>query len=213
MKRFAQFLVGFLAVLSFATAGAADLVEGQALRAAEGAAAGRNRQEDRGHRILFLRLPALQRSRAVPGQLVQDAACRRAVPARAGDVPGALEGAGQGSITRSTRWARKRGCRPKCSRRSTPMASRSGRTRRFSTGRPARGSIAPRSPSIYTSFGVDSKMKRAMALAQTYNIQSVPTVVVDGKFITSSDRIGGHAEMPAALDALIAKARAERAKS
>jgi thiol:disulfide interchange protein DsbA len=55
-------------------------------------------------------------------------------------------------------------------------------------------------------------MKRAVALAQAYNIQSVPTVVVDGKFITASDRIGGHAEVPAALDFLIAKARAERAK-
>jgi len=60
---------------------------------------------------------------------------------------------------------------------------------------------------------IDSKMKRAIAQAQTYNIQSVPTVVVDGKFITASDRIGGHAEVPAALDFLIAKARAERAKS
>ena len=66
---------------------------------------------------------------------------------------------------------------------------------------------------VYTSFGIDSKMKRATALAQAYNIQSVPTVVVDGKFITASDRIGGHAEVPAALDVLIAKARAERAKS
>ena len=65
----------------------------------------------------------------------------------------------------------------------------------------------------YTSFGVDSKVKRALALAQTYNVQSVPTVVVDGKFITGSERVGGHAMMPAAVDALIAKARAERAKS
>ena len=39
-------------------------------------------------------------------------------------------------------------------------------------------------------------------------------IVVDGKFITGSDRIsGGHAAMPAAIDALVAKARAERPKS
>jgi hypothetical protein len=38
-------------------------------------------------------------------------------------------------------------------------------------------------------------------------------MVVDGKFLTSSDRIGGHAAIPAALDALVAKARAERARS
>jgi thiol-disulfide isomerase/thioredoxin len=36
--------------------------------------------------------------------------------------------------------------RPKYSRRSTPTAKRFGTTRRFSTGRPARDSIAPRSP-------------------------------------------------------------------
>ena len=65
----------------------------------------------------------------------------------------------------------------------------------------------------YNSFGIDSKMKRAMVLAQEYNVQAVPTMVVDGKFITLSDRVGGHAAMPAALDALIAKARAERPKS
>jgi thiol:disulfide interchange protein DsbA len=63
---------------------------------------------------------------------------------------------------------------------------------------------------IYTSFGIDSKLKRALVLAQEYNIQAVPTMIVDGKFMTSSDRIGGHANVPAALDALIAKARAER---
>jgi thiol:disulfide interchange protein DsbA len=67
--------------------------------------------------------------------------------------------------------------------------------------------------SVYASFGIDNKMKRAMAIGQAYDIQSVPTVVVDGKFITASDRVGSHAEMPAALDVLIAKARAERAKS
>jgi thiol:disulfide interchange protein DsbA len=65
----------------------------------------------------------------------------------------------------------------------------------------------------YNSFGVDSKLKRALVLAQEYNVQAVPTLIVDGKFVTSSDRVGGHAGAPAALDALIAKARAERPKT
>jgi thiol:disulfide interchange protein DsbA len=63
---------------------------------------------------------------------------------------------------------------------------------------------------IYGSFGIDSKLKRALVLAQEYNVQAVPTMIVDGKFLTSSDRIGGHGAVPAALDALIAKARTER---
>jgi len=65
---------------------------------------------------------------------------------------------------------------------------------------------------VYTSFAVDGKMKRAMQLAQQYNIQSVPTVIVDGKFVTSSDRVGTHAQLPAAIDELVNKARAERPK-
>jgi protein dithiol oxidoreductase (disulfide-forming) len=65
----------------------------------------------------------------------------------------------------------------------------------------------------YNSFGVDSKLKRAMVVAQEYNVQAVPMIVVDGKFVTMSDRIGGHAAMPAAIDALVAKARSERPKT
>ncbi|HTR58937.1 MAG TPA: thiol:disulfide interchange protein DsbA/DsbL [Casimicrobiaceae bacterium] len=65
---------------------------------------------------------------------------------------------------------------------------------------------------IYNSFAVSSKFNRAKSLAAAYNIQSVPTIVVDGKFITASDRVGTHASLPAAIDALVAKARAERTK-
>jgi protein dithiol oxidoreductase (disulfide-forming) len=63
---------------------------------------------------------------------------------------------------------------------------------------------------VFTSFAIDGKMKRAMQLAQEYQIQAVPTVVVDGKFVTSSDRVGTHANLPAAIDELVAKARSER---
>jgi thiol:disulfide interchange protein DsbA len=63
---------------------------------------------------------------------------------------------------------------------------------------------------VFDSFAIDGKMKRAMQLAQEYRIQSVPTVIVDGKFVTSSDRVGTHANLPAAIDELIVKARAER---
>ncbi len=67
---------------------------------------------------------------------------------------------------------------------------------------------------LYASFGVVGKVNRAKQQAQVFNIQSVPTIIVDGKFVTGSDRLtGGHAAMPAAIDALVAKARAERPKS
>lgn len=66
---------------------------------------------------------------------------------------------------------------------------------------------------VYNSFGVASKFTRAKVLAQTFNIQSVPTMIVDGKFVTASDRVGTHEKLPPVLDALIAKARAERGKT
>ena len=65
---------------------------------------------------------------------------------------------------------------------------------------------------VFTSFAIDGRMKRAMQLAQQYNIQSVPTVIVDGKFVTSSDRVGTHAQLPGAIEELVNKARAERPK-
>ena len=66
---------------------------------------------------------------------------------------------------------------------------------------------------MFGSFAINGKMNRARQLAQAYNVQSVPTVVIDGKFITASDRVGTHAALPAAIDELIAKARAERPKT
>jgi len=65
---------------------------------------------------------------------------------------------------------------------------------------------------MYASFAIAGKINRAKQQAQIYNIQSVPTLIVDGKFVTASDKVGSHAAMPSALNALVAKARAERPK-
>lgn len=66
---------------------------------------------------------------------------------------------------------------------------------------------------MWKSFGVAGKVNRAKQLAGAYQIQSVPTIIVDGKFTTGSERLpNGHAGMPAAIDALVVKARAERPK-
>jgi thiol:disulfide interchange protein DsbA len=64
----------------------------------------------------------------------------------------------------------------------------------------------------YKSFGINGKVGRAKQLAQAYNIQSVPTLIVDGKFMLSSGSAGGHERVPAAIDAAIATARTERPK-
>ena len=67
---------------------------------------------------------------------------------------------------------------------------------------------------LWGSFGVIGKVSRAKQLAGAYNIQSVPTIIVDGKFITGGDKLpNGHASVPIAIDQLVQKARAERPKS
>lgn len=63
---------------------------------------------------------------------------------------------------------------------------------------------------VYGSFAINAKLNRARQQAQRYDIQSVPTVAIDGKFITGSQRVGAQAKVPGAIDELIAKARAER---
>ncbi len=67
---------------------------------------------------------------------------------------------------------------------------------------------------LYGSFAVVGKVNRAKQQAQVYQIQSVPTIIVDGKFTTGPERMpNGHAGVSAAIDALVVKARADRPKS
>jgi len=78
----------------------------------------------------------------------------------------------------------------------------------------AKGMDRKKVEDMYKSFAIAGKMNRAKQLAGAYGIQSVPTIIVDGKFTTGPERLqGGHAAVPGTIDALIAKARAERPKS
>ena len=49
---------------------------------------------------------------------------------------------------------------------------------------------------VYNSFAMSGRINRAKQLAQAYNVQEVPLVVVDGKFVTSPSRAGTHAPRP-----------------
>lgn len=66
---------------------------------------------------------------------------------------------------------------------------------------------------MWGSFAINSKMNRAKTLATNYQVDSVPMLFVDGKFKVQPHLLkGSHKDVPAALDFLIAKARAERKK-
>jgi protein dithiol oxidoreductase (disulfide-forming) len=65
----------------------------------------------------------------------------------------------------------------------------------------------------YEGFSVDSKVKRGETAQKAYAIDSVPILVVDGKYLTSpSMHQAQHNAIPGALNFLIAKARKEKGK-
>jgi protein dithiol oxidoreductase (disulfide-forming) len=66
---------------------------------------------------------------------------------------------------------------------------------------------------MYNSFAINGKINRAKQQAQQYGVQSVPLIIVDGKYMTEVSMIGSHEQMPTAINALIAKAKSERPKS
>ena len=62
----------------------------------------------------------------------------------------------------------------------------------------------------YNSFGMQANLNRAIQVARAYNIDSVPTLIVDGKYMTNANIAGGYDKVPKVLDFLIKKAAAER---
>ncbi|RJG02509.1 thiol:disulfide interchange protein DsbA/DsbL [Noviherbaspirillum sedimenti] len=50
---------------------------------------------------------------------------------------------------------------------------------------------------LYNSFGVDAKVKRAVQLQSAYQIQGVPTLAVDGRYLTAPSIVSeGNGRMP-----------------
>jgi protein dithiol oxidoreductase (disulfide-forming) len=70
---------------------------------------------------------------------------------------------------------------------------------------------------VYNSFGVQSKAKRATQLMQAYQVDGVPMIAIDGRYVTSpsivGERLGNkpepvlHAATLQVMDTLVAKAK------
>lgn len=63
----------------------------------------------------------------------------------------------------------------------------------------------------YRSFGVGVKVKRADALSREVQLPSVPTLVVDGRFLVAIADDGDFKDQLAVVDALVERARRDRA--
>lgn len=62
----------------------------------------------------------------------------------------------------------------------------------------------------FHSFSVDANVKSATQLAAAYGVDSVPTMIVDGKYRTNSTMAGGNDNLLRVLDYLIKKSADER---
>jgi thiol:disulfide interchange protein DsbA len=63
----------------------------------------------------------------------------------------------------------------------------------------------------YNSFGVRSRVQRSIEMTRVYDISSTPTLVVDGKYLTTPAMAGSYDRYFKVLDQVIAMARKERA--
>lgn len=61
-----------------------------------------------------------------------------------------------------------------------------------------------------SSFMVDSRLRRADQLMKTYQLTSVPTLVVGGKYVTNATMAGGMDKMMSVVSFLVEKVRQER---
>jgi len=64
---------------------------------------------------------------------------------------------------------------------------------------------------VEKSFSVMTKLSRAKQLGDAYKIDSVPKMVVNGKFMVSAETAGGQERMIPAVDSAIAIARRDKA--
>ncbi len=63
---------------------------------------------------------------------------------------------------------------------------------------------------IYASDEVKAKVAQAREMVKTYQVHGVPSIVVDGKYLTSANLAGGTKELITVLDDLVRRARSER---
>lgn len=59
----------------------------------------------------------------------------------------------------------------------------------------------------FNSFGVRAKVQRANKLAESYGIEGVPAIGINGKYLTSPEQAGGNVEALKVADELIARER------
>ena len=65
---------------------------------------------------------------------------------------------------------------------------------------------------MWNSAEIKSKVDAAHGMLDTYQVRGVPSLVIDGKYVTSARMAGGIKEMMVVVEQLVERARAERGK-
>lgn len=65
---------------------------------------------------------------------------------------------------------------------------------------------------LYRSPEIAAKVSAAREMTQSYDIKGVPSIVIDGKYVTSARLAGGTRELMQLVDQLVERARKERAR-
>jgi thiol:disulfide interchange protein DsbA len=55
----------------------------------------------------------------------------------------------------------------------------------------------------YNSFGTEARIKKASNLAKKYQIESVPTIIINGKFLTSGSYVSSYDELYSVVNLLV----------
>jgi thiol:disulfide interchange protein DsbA len=63
----------------------------------------------------------------------------------------------------------------------------------------------------YNSFGVQASLNRAVQAGRAYNLDAVPVLIVDGRYLTNATIAGGYDKALEVVSFLVNKAAAERA--
>lgn len=63
---------------------------------------------------------------------------------------------------------------------------------------------------LYASPEVEAKLEESNQMMKTYDVRSVPTFVIDGKYLTTARLAGGTAQWLQVVDLLVRRARSER---
>ena len=61
----------------------------------------------------------------------------------------------------------------------------------------------------YNSFGTEARIKKASNLAKKYQIDSVPTIIINGRFLTSGSYVSSYDELYSVVNLLVERERSD----